>query len=50
MVDALRELHGTKKSYHHLCHIASMVREKAAAADRSVFENFVAVIVLLIHK
>ncbi|XP_037833469.1 F-BAR and double SH3 domains protein 1 [Kryptolebias marmoratus] len=30
VVDALRELHGTNKNYHHLCHIASMAREKAA--------------------
>ncbi|KAM4732994.1 F-BAR and double SH3 domains protein 1-like isoform 1-T1 [Anableps anableps] len=33
VVDALRELHRVKKSYHHLSHIASMAREKAADAQ-----------------
>lgn len=32
VVDALRELHRVKKSYHHLSHIASVAREKAADA------------------
>ncbi|MEQ2212599.1 hypothetical protein XENOCAPTIV_002084 [Xenoophorus captivus] len=39
VVDALRELHRVKKSYHHLSHIASVAREKAADAQiRSVFQ------------
>uniref|UniRef100_A0A8D0A677 F-BAR domain-containing protein n=1 Tax=Sander lucioperca TaxID=283035 RepID=A0A8D0A677_SANLU len=33
VVDALRELHTTKKSYHQLSHIASVAREKAADAQ-----------------
>ncbi|KAM9377425.1 F-BAR and double SH3 domains protein 1-like isoform 2-T2 [Pholidichthys leucotaenia] len=33
VVDALRELHRVKKSYHHLCHIATVAREKAADAQ-----------------
>ncbi|XP_012733948.2 F-BAR and double SH3 domains protein 1 isoform X1 [Fundulus heteroclitus] len=32
VVDALRDLHRVKKSYHHLSHIASVAREKAADA------------------
>uniref|UniRef100_A0A8D3E5J1 FCH domain-containing protein n=1 Tax=Scophthalmus maximus TaxID=52904 RepID=A0A8D3E5J1_SCOMX len=38
VVDALRELHRLKKSYHQLSHIASVAREKAADAQaRSVY-------------
>ncbi|XP_049442568.1 F-BAR and double SH3 domains protein 1-like isoform X2 [Epinephelus fuscoguttatus] len=33
VVDALRELHRIKKSYHQLSHIASVAREKAADAQ-----------------
>lgn len=33
VVDALRELHRLKKSYHHLSQIASVAREKAADAQ-----------------
>uniref|UniRef100_A0A3B3YU60 FCH domain-containing protein n=1 Tax=Poecilia mexicana TaxID=48701 RepID=A0A3B3YU60_9TELE len=33
VVDALRELHRVKKNYHHLSHIASVAREKAADAQ-----------------
>ncbi|KAF0039303.1 hypothetical protein F2P81_007538 [Scophthalmus maximus] len=33
VVDALRELHRLKKSYHQLSHIASVAREKAADAQ-----------------
>uniref|UniRef100_A0A3P9MHN6 FCH and double SH3 domains 1 n=1 Tax=Oryzias latipes TaxID=8090 RepID=A0A3P9MHN6_ORYLA len=33
VLDALRELHGVKKSYHHLIHITDAVREKAADAQ-----------------
>ncbi|XP_034739151.1 F-BAR and double SH3 domains protein 1-like isoform X2 [Etheostoma cragini] len=33
VVDALRELHTTKKSYHQLSHIANVAREKAAEAQ-----------------
>ncbi|XP_020562465.1 F-BAR and double SH3 domains protein 1 isoform X1 [Oryzias latipes] len=33
VLDALRELHGVKKSYHHLIHITDVAREKAADAQ-----------------
>ncbi|KAK2849563.1 hypothetical protein Q5P01_009397 [Channa striata] len=33
VVDALRELHRIKKSYHHVSHVASVAREKAADAQ-----------------
>ncbi|PWA32497.1 hypothetical protein CCH79_00016675, partial [Gambusia affinis] len=33
VVDALRELHRVKKSYHHLGHIAGVAREKVADAQ-----------------
>lgn len=37
VVDALRELHRVKKSYHQLSHITSVARDKAAdAQSRSV--------------
>ncbi|XP_044060907.1 F-BAR and double SH3 domains protein 1-like isoform X2 [Siniperca chuatsi] len=34
VVDALRELHRIKKSYHQLSHIANVAREKAADAQK----------------